>query len=390
MAWLVGALLLLSLNLRSHLAALAPLLDDIRADLGLTAAAAGLVTTLPILCFAVGSAVVPRVAARLGTDRTVLVSLAVISVAAAVRPWGGTALLLGGTVVLGLAITVGNVLVPVVTARDFPGRVPTMTSVASATFTGGAALAAALAVPIAAVVGWRAGSAAWAVLGLLGLAAWWWVHPGPGPAPAPRAAPSGSLARSGTVWALAGYFGLQSALYYGVTTWLPTYLREAGGMTPEAAGVAMSVYQLVGIAGALLTPIAVRARRGTPGLVGSAAGAVWLLALGALLLDPAHGLWWGALAGISQGIGFTTALLLIAAHGREVASPSALSALVQGVGYVIGAGGPFLVGAVYGAAGWGWALTVLVAAAAGLVVLGPLAARPLGRSPRPAVPGVVS
>ncbi len=389
MAWLVGALVLLSLNLRSHLAALAPLLDEIRADLGLTAGSAGLVTTLPILCFAVGSAVVPRVAARLGTDRTVLVSLAVITVAVAARPWGGAALLLGGTVVLGLAITVGNVLVPVVTARDFPGRVPTMTSVASATFTGGAALAAALAVPIAAVIGWRAGSASWAALGLLGLAVWWWVHRGPGPAPTPHTGAGGALARSGTVWALAGYFGLQSALYYGVTTWLPTYLREAGGMTPESAGVAMSVYQLVGIAGALLTPVAVRARAGTPGRVGAAAGVVWVLALLGLLLDPGHGLGWGAVAGISQGVGFTTALLLIAAHGREVASPSGLSALVQGVGYVIGACGPFLVGAVYGAAGWGWALVVLVAAAAGMVVLGPLAARPLGRSPRRAASGVV-
>src|SRR5690606_13112965 len=137
---------------------------------------------------------------------------------------------------------------------------------------------------------WRAGSASWAGLGLLGLAAWWWVHRGPGPVPAPRAPAGPSLARSRTVWALAGYFGLQSALYYAVTTWLPTYLREAGGMAPGTAGVAMSVYQLVGIAGALLTPVAVRTRFGSPGRGGAAAGVVWVIALVGLLLDAGHGL----------------------------------------------------------------------------------------------------
>ena len=378
-AGVVVALVLLSLNLRSHLAALAPLLDDVRGDLGISAATAGLVTTLPILCFVVGSAVVPRVAGRLGVNRAVLVSLAVITLAVLVRPWGGATLLLGGTVVLGLAITVGNVLVPVVTARDFPGRVPTMTSVASATFTGGAALSAALAVPIAALIGWRAGSAAWGLLGLLGFTGWWWVHRGAEPVTVARPAAAG-MWRSGTVRALAGYFGLQSALYYAVTTWLPTYLKDAGGQTPEVAGLAMSGYQLVGIAGALLTPVALRGRFGTPGRVSGAAGVAWILALVALLVDPAHGVVWGPVAGLAQGTGFTAALLMIAGHAREVASPSGLSALVQGVGYVIGAAGPFAVGAVYGSVGWPWALAGLIAAAAGMVVLGPLAARPLTRT----------
>lgn len=373
----VVAVVLLAVNLRVHLASLAPLLHDVQGDLGLSEATAGLLTTLPVLCFAVGSAVVPAVAARLGTDRAVILALAVITLAVIARPWGGAALLFTGTIVLGLAITVGNVLLPVVTARDFPHRVSSMTSVGAASFSGGASLSAALAVPIAALIGWRAGSTVWAAAGVVGIAVWWWTHRGPGPQAVLRPRSAGGLWRRGTVWALAGYFGLQSALYYSVTTWLPSYLQATGGQSPEAAGLAMSAFQLFGIAGALATPLADRLGTGSPTRTAVGVGVLWFGSIGALLVAPGLGLVWGAVAGLAQGAGITTALLLIARRSTEVASASGLSALVQGVGYVIGAAGPFLVGAAVGAAGWAGAFGGLVAAAAGLAVLAPFAARSL-------------
>ena len=138
----------------------------------------------------------------------------------------------------------------------------------------------------------------------------------------------------------------------------------------------MSAFQLFGIAGALLTPLADRFAP-TPARTAAGVGLIWAGALGAFLLAPGLGLVWGALAGLAQGAGITAALLMIARRSTEVESGTGLSALVQGVGYVIGAAGPVLVGAAIAPLGWAGALGGLLVAALGMVALAPLASRPL-------------
>ncbi|BDZ48762.1 hypothetical protein GCM10025867_10030 [Frondihabitans sucicola] len=119
-AWLLTlAIVLIALNLRGPIVATAPVLDEIKGDLALGAFVAGLLTSIPVLCFALASPLASGIIGRLGPERAVTISLLGVVAGTLVRSAGGQAWLIAGTILLGVSITVGNVVLPVVIRRDF-------------------------------------------------------------------------------------------------------------------------------------------------------------------------------------------------------------------------------------------------------------------------------
>lgn len=366
---LVAAVVAIGLTLRSTIASIPPVLGAISTDLNLDGAAAGLLTSLPVLCFAIGSSLVALATHRMRTNGLILVSMLVLLVAVAVRPWGGTALILLGTMVMGLAITVGNVLLPTVVRRDFPRHIGPMTAVTSSTLNVGAAITAALTVPLAVVVGWRGANAAWALLALA--AAVLWVvasrHTAPDN-PAPRTVGATSAVwRSGDAWWLGAFFGLQSMLYYTTTQWLPSILQDIASLSRELAGTGLSLYQLFGVAGSLVFPVLAGRRSSWRGLGVLTAALAMICYLGVLLVPSAWVLW-SVIGGLGQGGAVALGLALIAIRAIDSSATRAVSAMVQTVGYTIGAVGPVAIGALSEAT-TGWAST-LVILMGGCVALG--------------------
>ena len=150
---LLAAVLLYALNLRAPITALAPVVDDVRADLGLSAAGVGLLTGIPVLCFALATPLMAVLLGRLGTGRVVAASLVTVLAGTLLRSADGFGTALVGTVLIGVAITAGNVAVPVVIGRDFPGHVPRVTGLYTAALNGGSVLTTTLTAPLADVVG---------------------------------------------------------------------------------------------------------------------------------------------------------------------------------------------------------------------------------------------
>ena len=203
---LLAAILLVGLNLRGSIAAVSPVLPDIRADLHMSAGTAGLLTSLPVLCFALGAPGAVWLGRRLGIYRALLVGCLVIALATLLRPYAGTWLLLATTVVLGLAMTVGNVLMPVAVKRDFGSAAGRITGVSTASLSTGAALAAGLTAPLSVWLGWRHALAVWAVLAVVAMVALSGPArashaPSAATAPAPRAGSTG-LRTDPVAWAV--------------------------------------------------------------------------------------------------------------------------------------------------------------------------------------------
>lgn len=148
----VWALLVAAANLRPSLTGVGPLLDDIQAELGLAPVVAGLVTTLPLLAFAVISPVVPRVSAKRGSERVLALALMVLTLGIGIRWVPTTVSLFAGTVLIGVGIAAGNVLLPSLIKRDFPTKVGLLTSAYATVMGGVAAVASGVAVPISHVV----------------------------------------------------------------------------------------------------------------------------------------------------------------------------------------------------------------------------------------------
>lgn len=379
----VAAILLLALNLRGPLVAVSPVLDTISADLGISATTAGLLTGLPVLCFGLATPFASALLARVGLGRGVSISLVVLLAGMLLRSVDGLPMALAGTLLIGIAITVGNVAVPVVIARDLPHRSGPVLGAYTAALNVGSMLTLSFTVPLAASLGWRVAIASWAVLVLAALALWCYATRGP-----VRAQPADDDAdppvtddrvwwRRPTVWLLTAAFSGQAFSYYGVTAWLPLLLRDELGMAPGTAGLSASIFQIAALVGAFGVPVLLRVLPGPRRVVLIVTAAWTTLPLG-LLLAPS--LWpvWCGIGGAAQGGGLVVVFSLIVRAARDLADNRRISALVQGGGYVVAATGPTVVGAVHEATG-GWTAPLLVVLAA-ILLLGTAGTASAGRA----------
>ena len=360
---LVVAIVLVALNQRPAVVAVSPLLADLRADTGLSSALAGLLTTVPVLCFGAFAPLAPRMARRIGLETAVAASLVLLAAGIALRLLQPVALLYAGGFVAGAAIAIANVLMPAYVKREFvrPGAVM---GLYSAALNVGAAAAAALTVPIgvALELSWRGALASWLALAVLATGLWLAVA-GTGRRRAGAAPPgSGSwtLLRFPLARQVTAFLGLQSVQFYSVAAWLPTLLADAG-VPIGAGGLLLGLSNVAGAAGAVLAPAAAGRMRTQRPLVLAVVGA-YVVGLGGLLLLPGNGtLVWVAFFGLAQGSGFALALTLIVLRSATPLVSARLGAVAQCLGYLVAAAGPFTLGVLHDLTGsWSWPIVVLL------------------------------
>lgn len=372
--WLLAAVLLVALNLRTPVTSLGALLDSLD-SIGLSAGTASFLTSLPVLCFAAVGAAGMTLARRVGAHRGVSLALVLVVAGLAVRVVSGEALLLLGTFLACAGIALANVLLPVVAKEDFPGRVGQVTGTYTAVMSTGAALGAALTVPAAHLGGgWRFGLAAWAVPALLALLAWAASGRGRDHAWAqPRGA---SLWRDPTAWAATVAFGTQSVFAYVIMSWLPTMYADAGFSHGEA-GLLLAVSILVGVPVFIVLP-ARAARLSSQGHLIAVLTVITAAGFAGLALAPHAGAWvWAVLLGVGGAV-FPVVLTLFALRTSNAADTAALSSMAQSIGYLIAAAGPFVVGLLRDATGsWTVPCLLLVALAVVQTAAGYVAGRPV-------------
>jgi MFS transporter, CP family, cyanate transporter len=376
-SWWVGiAIVLVAANLRPAVVGVAPLLSEIRASEGLSGTAAGVLTALPVLCFGLLAPAAPRLARRFGIERAVLGALVLLCVGFAVRAAGSVVLLFAGTLLVGAAIAIGNVLLPALIKRDFAHRTGMMTGLYTMAISAGGALAAGVTVPVASAAGldWRGALAIWGLFALIALVFWLPQLRRVDHRTGTGGMRVSGLWRDGLAWQVTAFMGLQSLGYYAVSTWIPAVFADRG-FDPVAAGWLLSLASFVGIAGSMAAPLlATRFRRQR--LIAAGVTGVTALGLLGVIALPGAELVSMALLGFGQGAALGLALTLVALRSPDAAHASQLSGMAQSIGYVVAASGPFLVGAVHDATGtWTVPLVLLLVLFAPQGVVGVLAGR---------------
>ncbi|MEU5097556.1 CynX/NimT family MFS transporter [Streptomyces sp. NPDC020996] len=423
---LVFGIVLAALNLRPAITSLGALLEEVRDGLGMSGGVAGLLTSVPPLCFAVFGVTAPRLARRFGPGAVVCAGMAAITAGLLLRPYvGGTAGFLAASALALMGIAVSNVLMPVIVKRHFPDRVGSMTGLYSMALALGTAGAAAVTVPVTEALGgrWQSGLAVWAGLAAVAVVPWTpfvWQRQrqrprqrqrdagpageaaardprssgeaparvgrssGEAPAlldrPADRASAAGHhppavrITRSRTAWALAVFFGLQATAAYITMGWMAQIFRDAG-VPASTAGLLLAVTMVMGVPLAFVIPrVAARLpRQGPIVLVLSACG---LAGYAGLYLAPAAGAWaWALLLGVAN-CAFPLALTMVGMRARTGAGVAQLSAFAQSTGYLISIPGPLLVGVLYqSSGGWGVPLALMAGLMVPQTVVGILAGR---------------
>jgi CP family cyanate transporter-like MFS transporter len=370
--WLLVAVLLVAANLRGGITSLGALLDGLD---GLSAGTRSFLTSLPVLCFAVVGATGMTLARRLGVHRGLGVALGLLVAGLLVRVIGDPWLLLVGTFVACAGIALANVLLPAVVKEGFPERVGAVTGAYSAVMSLGAAIAAAVTVPIAHAAGsWRVGLGIWAALAALALLAWL-PHlrdHGHGRGGGSRV----SLWREPVAWAVTVLFGTQSLFAYVVMSWLPSIYADAG-FSHATAGLLLAVSILVGVPVFFLAPsLAIRAS--SQGHLVAVLTAFLAIGFAGLWLAPVAGAWlWAVLVGIGGAV-FPVTLTLFSIRTATTAGTTALSSMAQSIGYLLAAAGPFVVGLLRESTGsWSVPIALLLGLAVVQVSAGYVAGRPV-------------
>jgi CP family cyanate transporter-like MFS transporter len=375
---LLGAgMILLAINLRPAAASVGPLIHRIRHDTGLSGTGAGVLTTLPVLCFGALAPLAPALARRLGSQVALTGALVLLLLGLLIRVVPGFVLLYAGTALAGTAIAVGNVLLPVMVSRSFPERTGSMTGLYAAALIGFAALAAGLTVPLMKWLGggWRTGLVIWAAPVAVALVVWLIALRGRrgetiGADPHEQLRGARTLMRSRLAWAVTLFFGIQSASFYATLAWLPS-IFESHGASDAKAGLLLSLTLIVGVFTALTVPPAaarMRQQRALVVIFTACIAAGWIGILAAPMSAPYL---WAVLLGIGQNACFPLALTLIVLRAGGVATTSALSTLVQSVGYGLAALAPLAIGALHDLTNsWNAPLIVLLALVAPQALVG--------------------
>jgi Cyanate permease len=383
---LVG-LLLVAANLRAGITSVGPVLGGIRGDLGITAVTASVLIAIPLVAFAVFSPIAPLIALRFGIERTLGGSLIVLAAGIVVRSSPGVAVIWIGTVLLGFAVALLNVLLPALVKRDYPGRVGSITGAYSAVQSAFAAVAAGLAVPIAGVAehGWRISLGIWAGLAVIAFAVFLPqlrnrsrpdvpARTAPTALGGKRRSPWGSPWGSPVAWQITLFMGLQSTVYYCVVTWWPS-IEQSDGVSAALAGWHQFAYQVLGLVGTIVCAGTIHRLRDQRAI----AVVVSVLMFGGILgqlIAPAAGLVWVVMIGAGSGGSIVLALALFGLRTRHHDQSAALSGMAQSVGYLLAAAGPIGIGLLHDATGgWSLSLLVLLGVVVAQIVFGVLAAR---------------
>lgn len=367
-------LVLVSLNLRPAAVSVGPVLEEVRAGLGMSAAQASLLTSLPVLAFAVVGALAPLAASRLGLHRVTLLAVVAVTVGLATRAVTGSAevfLLLSLLAVSGTAVA--NVLIPSLVKQHVPDRIGPATALYSTVLAVGLTGGLMLTVPLSDLLGggvdegWRWGLGTWTVLGALAILPWVLLSRHDR-TPGPAGTPVGFLAvaRTPVGLALAAYFGLQSLQAYAIFGWFAQLWRDAG-FTPTEAGLLVGVLTGTTIPLSFVLPrLLVRTRH--PAALLLAVAACYPVAYVGLIIDPVGpALLWAVLVGTGTTT-FPLVLTLIGLRARTAEGTATLSAFTQSVGYLIAVAGPFVVGTLYAATD-AWTVPVVFL----LVLVAPMA-----------------
>ena len=389
--WVIAGIVMVALSLRAPIIAPTAVIAQIREGTGLSAAGAGLLTGLPVLLFALATPLATRTIRRRGPEATVVLCLAGILAGTILRSLGPAWVVLAGTALIGAAMTLGNIAVPVLIRRDVPwNKVGAVTGAYSATMNVGSMAVLLGTAPLAGVAGWRWAIAAWSLVTALGLG-YWLVRRRSAPAAvrmeperATAAADTGEAETDTTVGAagtaattasarsaharrittlLVFAFCGQSAAYYATTAWLPLLLTETRGLAPSSSGASASLFQVAAIIGAFGVPLV--AARTRLWVAAAVIAALWIILPVGLLAAPQAFVLWSSIGGIAQGGGFTAIFSVIPRISRNDAEAAFASARIQGGGYLAATVAPPLAGWLNTLTG-GWTVPLLLVLASTL------------------------
>ncbi|WP_042349447.1 CynX/NimT family MFS transporter [Bacillus massiliigorillae] len=342
-------MVLVAFNLRPALTGVGPITSFIQGDLGISASLIGFLTMLPLIAFGFMSLGAPALGAKVGNSKAILIALIVLIIGISLRSIGGIELLFLGTILIGIGIATGNVLVPSFVKESFPKKASLFVGVYSAVLSFGAAIGSGITAPIATSSNWRIALACSGILVILALIVWIPVtiknrhNQSHSRGKRPAFPLSQSLA-----WFVTLFMGIQSLLFYSLVNWMPTMLEDRG-VSISMAGTIVMVMQLASLPAILVIPYLAE-KYDNQKVLATSIGIVYFIGLVGVFYLPASLSWLfisSIITGLAQGASVCLALLFVNLRAKTPSQVMVLSGMAQSFGYFIAAIGPISFGVLH-------------------------------------------
>ncbi|WP_233192880.1 CynX/NimT family MFS transporter [Sporosarcina sp. P29] len=348
---LLFAIFIVALNLRPAITSIGPMLDIIRDDLLLSNTQVSLLTVIPVICMGIFAMLAPILNKAIGLNKTMYLMLVLLAVATGARfAVTSFSILLLTAFLAGVAIAVIGPLLSALIKQYFPMHVAVVVGI----YSFGMGMGATLSTGLTGVFYEKAHSysfalAVWAGIAVLGILAWaiTAAHPIQVKQVTEQTVQKGKNPwRSKQAWSFLIFFGLQTALFFSVLTYLVP-IAVSNGMTLLQAGTLLSGMTIVQIFMNIGFPIVLQKFTSrTPALVG-------ILALGIVsigLMWTADPLWFAVgvlVMGIPLGGLFPICLLMPMDATDTAEETNSWTAMMQTGGFIIGGILPLLIASLY-------------------------------------------
>jgi CP family cyanate transporter-like MFS transporter len=377
-ALMLAGVLLLALNVRPAVVSVGTVLNPLQHSLPMPDWELALLTAMPLIAYAVFSALATTAARIFGIHRVTLLSLLAIAIGQFARALADDSWVFLFLSALALAGTAtAATLLPSLVRLHFPNRTGAATALTGTALGVGTVLALALTPGIShSEGGWRTGVAVWGVLAVIAAVPWLRLvgHDRTHRRTGPDLSAFRTL-RTPLGWSLTLFFGIQALQAYTVFAWFPS-LWDHYGYTPGEAALLVALAAAVAVPVSLWLPAAAIRRRDPRPAVYAVVACYPVGFLGVYLHPHGAALLSALLIGVGM-VGLPMALVLVALRSRTAGGTAALAGSTQPMGYLIAALGPFGLGLLHlHTNGWRWPLGILVLLAVPQLLLAWYAGRP--------------
>lgn len=381
--WLIIlGIIVIAANLRAPLTSVGPLVSLIRDDVHISNTLAGLITTVPLLAFALLSPLVPKLGRKYGAEPVICFALIFLTVGIIVRSLSGATNLYIGTAILGFAIAVCNVLLPSLIKRDFPNKIGSMTGVYSISMNLCGAIASGISVPLAVSAGlkWQGALGIWGILSFLSILCWLPQFRNRSKQVSTSRNKESinndvNVWRSSLAWQVTLFMGIQSMIFYVLIAWLPEILKQQG-IDSSQSGWYLSIMQLALLPFTFIVPVIAGRMSSQRSLVTITTILLLTGTLGLLYGSTNIILLWIIILGIGGGFAFGLSMMFFGLRTENAHQAAELSGMAQSIGYLLAAIGPALIGYLHDATNsWTLPLLILLGASVLLFMFGIGAAR---------------
>lgn len=339
------ALFFISINLRIGITSVSPLLETIRQDLHISNFSVSFLTAIPVFCMGTFALLTGKVIKKYGAEKSIMACLILIGLATCMRAFTfSISTLFASALFIGIGIALAGPLLSGFIKEKFPTKIGLMIGIYSVGMGTGASLSAGLTIPLQHVLkgSWNMALAFWGVLTIIAIICWYPVMKRKKNTSTQNKKNSSLPLRNKKAWLFTIFFGIQSGIFYSITTWLAP-ANQSMGVSSEQAGTLITVFTVIQMICSFFIPTLADIYKNR---------ALWLLGsicfvlVGlSLMIFPLTTPWVPSiLLGVGLGGVFPLALMLPLYETKSSEDASAWTAMMQSGGYIIGGFIPVLAG----------------------------------------------